>query len=231
MTALREIKLLRELDSPHIVRLLDVFPHKQNLNLVISQLRRSLGYVCGPTWTCMVPLLCCSLLTPGVSIGTHWSIASDWECVLGIATSEYNDISVSARHSVASCWIPVILFIGKRSCMIYICEQQTGQRYTNKRSHGHAGMHIHTRTHRQYTHTRTHASARTHTHTCTHTHMPNHPPADVIFPLQELTHYVYWSLVLMCRNTDIGLEAVTFMGLDFTTQIFMCQSLGDDDAW
>jgi hypothetical protein len=36
MTALREIKLLRELHSPHIVRLLDVFPHKRNLSLVRS---------------------------------------------------------------------------------------------------------------------------------------------------------------------------------------------------
>ena len=37
MTALREIKLLKELDSPHIVRLLDVFPHKRNLSLVCSK--------------------------------------------------------------------------------------------------------------------------------------------------------------------------------------------------
>ena len=36
MTALREIKLLKELDSPFIVRLLDVFPHKGNLSLVRS---------------------------------------------------------------------------------------------------------------------------------------------------------------------------------------------------
>ena len=36
MTALREIKLLKELDSPYIVRLLDVFPHKRNLSLVRS---------------------------------------------------------------------------------------------------------------------------------------------------------------------------------------------------
>lgn len=34
VTALREIKLLRELRSPYIVRLLDVFPHKHNLLLV-----------------------------------------------------------------------------------------------------------------------------------------------------------------------------------------------------
>ena len=34
MTALREIKLLRELTSPHLVRLFDVFSHKANLCLV-----------------------------------------------------------------------------------------------------------------------------------------------------------------------------------------------------
>ena len=34
MTALREIKLLREIDNTFIVRLLDVFPHKRNLSLV-----------------------------------------------------------------------------------------------------------------------------------------------------------------------------------------------------
>jgi len=34
VTALREIKLLKELHGPHIVQLLDVFPHKQNLSLV-----------------------------------------------------------------------------------------------------------------------------------------------------------------------------------------------------
>lgn len=39
MTALREIKLLRELEDPHIVRLLDVFPHKGNLALVGGFLR------------------------------------------------------------------------------------------------------------------------------------------------------------------------------------------------
>ena len=36
MTALREIKLLKELESPYIVRLLDVFPHKRNLSLVLA---------------------------------------------------------------------------------------------------------------------------------------------------------------------------------------------------
>ncbi len=34
MTALREIKLLKELRSPHLVQLIDVFPHKRNLLLV-----------------------------------------------------------------------------------------------------------------------------------------------------------------------------------------------------
>ena len=36
VTALREIKLLKEVRSPHIVRLLDVFPHKRNLSLVFE---------------------------------------------------------------------------------------------------------------------------------------------------------------------------------------------------
>ena len=34
MTALREVKLLKELQSPHIVKLVDVFAHKNNLALV-----------------------------------------------------------------------------------------------------------------------------------------------------------------------------------------------------
>ena len=34
VTALREIKLLRELKGPFLVKLLDVFPHKRNLSLV-----------------------------------------------------------------------------------------------------------------------------------------------------------------------------------------------------
>lgn len=34
MTSLREIKLLKELRSPNIVALLDVFPHKRKLTMV-----------------------------------------------------------------------------------------------------------------------------------------------------------------------------------------------------
>lgn len=34
MTALREIKILRELHDPHVVQLLDVFAHKNNIHLV-----------------------------------------------------------------------------------------------------------------------------------------------------------------------------------------------------
>jgi cyclin-dependent kinase 7 len=35
-TAIREIKLLQELTHPHIIELVDVFPHKRNLNLVFE---------------------------------------------------------------------------------------------------------------------------------------------------------------------------------------------------
>jgi cyclin-dependent kinase 7 len=35
-TAIREIKLLQELRHPHIIELVDVFPHKRNLNLVFE---------------------------------------------------------------------------------------------------------------------------------------------------------------------------------------------------
>ena len=38
VTALREIKLLKELNGPRIVRLLDVFPHKGNLSLVSTNI-------------------------------------------------------------------------------------------------------------------------------------------------------------------------------------------------
>lgn len=38
MTALREIKLLKELSHPNIIRLVDVFPHKRNLNLARTAL-------------------------------------------------------------------------------------------------------------------------------------------------------------------------------------------------
>ena len=34
MTALREIKLLRELQNPRIIELIDVFPQKDKLSLV-----------------------------------------------------------------------------------------------------------------------------------------------------------------------------------------------------
>ncbi|KIY92718.1 cyclin-dependent kinase 7 [Monoraphidium neglectum] len=36
VTSLREIKLLKELRSPYIVRLLDVFPHKRKLTMVFE---------------------------------------------------------------------------------------------------------------------------------------------------------------------------------------------------
>lgn len=34
VTSLREIKLLREIKSPYVVELLDVFPHKRKVNMV-----------------------------------------------------------------------------------------------------------------------------------------------------------------------------------------------------
>lgn len=45
MTALREIKLLRELEDPYIVRLLDVFPHKRNLSLVRDEAFHRCSYL------------------------------------------------------------------------------------------------------------------------------------------------------------------------------------------
>ncbi|CAI5507335.1 unnamed protein product [Closterium sp. Naga37s-1] len=36
VTALREIKLLQELHHPHIIDLIDIYPHKRNLNLVLE---------------------------------------------------------------------------------------------------------------------------------------------------------------------------------------------------
>ena len=35
-TAIREIKLLQELRHPHVIELVDCFPHKRNLNLVFE---------------------------------------------------------------------------------------------------------------------------------------------------------------------------------------------------
>lgn len=46
MTALREIKLLRELRGPYIVQLLDVFAHKRkNLQLVRSPHRLRVAFM------------------------------------------------------------------------------------------------------------------------------------------------------------------------------------------
>ena len=36
LTAIREIKLLKELRHPHVIELVDCFPHKRNLNLVFE---------------------------------------------------------------------------------------------------------------------------------------------------------------------------------------------------
>ncbi|KAK9814600.1 hypothetical protein WJX72_008473 [[Myrmecia] bisecta] len=45
VTALREIKLLKELRAPNIVRLIDVFPHKRNLSLVFEYMESDLEMV------------------------------------------------------------------------------------------------------------------------------------------------------------------------------------------
>ncbi len=44
VTALREIKLLKELRSPHLVQLIDVFPHKHSL-LLVRHLSASTGCI------------------------------------------------------------------------------------------------------------------------------------------------------------------------------------------
>jgi hypothetical protein len=46
VTSLREIKLLREIECPHVVRLLDVFPHKRKLNMVRVFVGRGGGEAC-----------------------------------------------------------------------------------------------------------------------------------------------------------------------------------------
>jgi hypothetical protein len=45
VTALREVKLLRELCSPHVVRLLDVLPQKRGINLVMEFCESDLEHV------------------------------------------------------------------------------------------------------------------------------------------------------------------------------------------
>eukprot|EP00897_Mesotaenium_endlicherianum_P000216 jgi/Mesen1/10195/ME000766S09571 len=45
VTALREIKLLKELKDRHVIELIDVFPNKQNLNLVFSFMESDLEAV------------------------------------------------------------------------------------------------------------------------------------------------------------------------------------------
>ncbi|KAL0701662.1 hypothetical protein Bca4012_057784 [Brassica carinata] len=45
MTALREIKLLKELKHPHIIELVDAFPHKENLHLVFEFMETDLEAV------------------------------------------------------------------------------------------------------------------------------------------------------------------------------------------
>lgn len=44
-TALREIKLLKELNDPNIIQLIDAFPHKNNLHLVFEFMESDLEAV------------------------------------------------------------------------------------------------------------------------------------------------------------------------------------------
>lgn len=53
VTALREVKLLRELRSPHLVRLLEVLPQKKGINLVgccVALLGRTAAGACVCGW-------------------------------------------------------------------------------------------------------------------------------------------------------------------------------------
>jgi cyclin-dependent kinase 7 len=45
VTALREIKLLKELKHPHIIELIDAFPHKENLHIVFEFMETDLEAV------------------------------------------------------------------------------------------------------------------------------------------------------------------------------------------
>ena len=49
VTALREIKLLRELHHSNVVDLIDVYPHKRNINLVFEFMPTTLE-----VWYCVV---------------------------------------------------------------------------------------------------------------------------------------------------------------------------------
>lgn len=60
VTALREIKLLRELRSPNVVQLLDVFAHKRkNLQLVQSTLRPQCASMAGLSSHLQEHIGCC----------------------------------------------------------------------------------------------------------------------------------------------------------------------------
>ena len=40
VTALREIKVLKELKHEHVLELMDIFHHKRNLNLVSAEIQK-----------------------------------------------------------------------------------------------------------------------------------------------------------------------------------------------
>ncbi|KAF6266731.1 kinase-like domain-containing protein [Scenedesmus sp. NREL 46B-D3] len=87
VTSLREIKLLREIRSPYVVELLDVFPHKRKVNMVMEFLDSDLealikprAWCCPrvtsrPTWPC-----CCRRWTHATSTGCCTGTSSPTTC-------------------------------------------------------------------------------------------------------------------------------------------------------
>lgn len=71
VTSLREIKLLRELRSPYVVSLLDVFPHKRKLAMVRIAVV-VMVVVFGVCWGCVVGVVCVKALKPLKSFHHHF---------------------------------------------------------------------------------------------------------------------------------------------------------------
>jgi hypothetical protein len=66
VTSLREIKLLREINSPYVVNMLDIFVHKKRLAMVgggllqaiVMSASHSIQATCGNESTCTISSLC-----------------------------------------------------------------------------------------------------------------------------------------------------------------------------